>query len=59
MTAHEEQPVIVACPDGPLLVRGHIDLTAPDGTPASWSRSIASIFDTPRVHPEMISSIAS
>ncbi|WP_285114981.1 CDGSH iron-sulfur domain-containing protein [Leifsonia sp. fls2-241-R2A-40a] len=38
MSAHEEQPVIVACPDGPLLVRGHIELTAPDGTPIEQHR---------------------
>ena len=38
MTGHEEQPVIVACPDGPLLVRGHIDLTTPDGTPIEQHR---------------------
>jgi CDGSH-type Zn-finger protein len=38
MSAHEEEPVIVACPDGPLLVRGHIDLTTPDGTPIEQHR---------------------
>ena len=34
----DEAPVIVACPDGPLLVRGHIDLTRPDGTPIEQRR---------------------
>jgi len=34
----EEPPEIVVCPNGPLLVRGHVDLTTPDGEPVEQKR---------------------
>ncbi|WP_309128442.1 CDGSH iron-sulfur domain-containing protein [Microbacterium sp.] len=35
----EHEPVsITACPDGPLLVRGEVDLRSPDGTPIERRR---------------------
>ncbi|WP_158863058.1 CDGSH iron-sulfur domain-containing protein [Leifsonia sp. AG29] len=34
----DETPTIVACPDGPLLVRGRVELTRPDGTPIEQRR---------------------
>lgn len=33
-----EKPVIVACTDGPLLVRGDLDLVAPSGEPIERTR---------------------
>jgi CDGSH-type Zn-finger protein len=30
---------ITACPNGPLLVRGNVRLTAPDGTPIPRTRA--------------------
>jgi CDGSH-type Zn-finger protein len=36
--AHDDAPIIIACPDGPLLVRGHIELTTPDGEPIEQHR---------------------
>ncbi len=35
---HEETPVIVACPNGPLLVRGDVPIENPDGTPVQKNR---------------------
>lgn len=33
MTTHDDPVSITPCPDGPLLVRGRIDLRSPDGAP--------------------------
>jgi CDGSH-type Zn-finger protein len=33
-----EPPEIVVCPNGPLLVRGQIELTTPDGEPVEQRR---------------------
>jgi len=38
MTHRPEPAQITACPDGPLLVRGDIDLRADDGTPLAQHR---------------------
>jgi len=32
------EPVIVACPDGPLLVRGHVDIVDSAGKPIEQTR---------------------
>lgn len=31
MPERDAETVVVACPDGPFLVRGHVDLVTPDG----------------------------
>jgi CDGSH-type Zn-finger protein len=38
MTLHDESPTIVACPDGPLLVRGAVHLETPEGEPIEQHR---------------------
>lgn len=38
MTAHDVQPTIVACTDGPLLVRGPVDIVGSDGEPIQQHR---------------------
>ena len=38
MPEHDPETVIVACPDGPFLVRGRIDLVTPDGHPIPQHR---------------------
>lgn len=38
MTRNPAPARITACPDGPLLVRGEIDLHADDGTPLTAHR---------------------
>lgn len=38
MSAHEKHPTITAYPDGPLLVRGDVDLRASDGSPIEQRR---------------------
>ncbi|GAB2983480.1 CDGSH iron-sulfur domain-containing protein [Frigoribacterium salinisoli] len=35
---HAERPSITATPDGPLLVRGDVDIVTPDGTPVPRDR---------------------
>ena len=38
--ARQARPVtITACPDGPLLVRGHLELVGDDGRPVQPSRT--------------------
>jgi CDGSH-type Zn-finger protein len=34
----EDGPQVVACPDGPFLVRGDVDIVTPDGTPIPRNR---------------------
>jgi CDGSH-type Zn-finger protein len=38
MSRQAEEPVIVVCPDGPLLVRGHVELATPEGEPVEQRR---------------------
>jgi CDGSH-type Zn-finger protein len=38
-----ENPVIVACTDGPLLVRGEVDLVTPDGEPIARTRKTVAL----------------
>lgn len=38
MSHVEPEVTIVACPNGPLLVRGELELTTPDGTPIEQKR---------------------
>ena len=38
MTVADQAPMIVVCPDGPLLVRGHVDLESPEGEPIEQRR---------------------
>ena len=38
MSRLEPEVTIVACPNGPLLVRGELELTTPDGTPIEQKR---------------------
>lgn len=38
MTSAAEDPIIVVCPDGPLLVRGHVELVTPEGEPVEQRR---------------------
>jgi CDGSH-type Zn-finger protein len=38
MTEHDVPVQIVACPNGPLLVRGDVDLRTADGTPIPRTR---------------------
>ncbi|MFU8945446.1 CDGSH iron-sulfur domain-containing protein [Mycetocola zhadangensis] len=38
-----EPTQIVACPNGPLLVRGDIDLTTPDGEPIERTRKTVAL----------------
>jgi len=38
MTAPREEPLIVACADGPLLVRGHVALMTSGGEPVEPRR---------------------
>lgn len=38
MTAAERQPTIVACTDGPLLVRGEVTILGSDGEPIPQHR---------------------
>jgi CDGSH-type Zn-finger protein len=40
---HSARPVIVACTDGPLLVRGDIDLVAPTGEPIVRTRKTVAL----------------
>jgi CDGSH-type Zn-finger protein len=46
MTAHHaprDIPVIVACTDGPLLVRGDVDLVSPTGEPIERTRKTVAL----------------
>lgn len=36
-------PVIVACPDGPLLVRGDVELVTADGEPIERNRKVVAL----------------
>ncbi len=38
MPEPDAETVVVACPDGPFLVRGRIDLVTPDGSPIPQRR---------------------
>jgi CDGSH-type Zn-finger protein len=38
MPEPDAETVVVACPDGPFLVRGRIDLVTPDGRPIPQHR---------------------
>ncbi|MFF1574192.1 CDGSH iron-sulfur domain-containing protein [Leifsonia sp. NPDC058292] len=38
MTESRDVPIVVACPDGPLLVRGNIRLETPEGEPIEQRR---------------------
>ncbi|WP_348787679.1 CDGSH iron-sulfur domain-containing protein [Leifsonia sp. NPDC080035] len=38
MTRDEQPPEVVVCPNGPLLVRGHVDLVTPEGEPVQQRR---------------------
>jgi len=38
MTRAGEEPTVVVCPDGPLLVRGHVELVTPEGEPVEQRR---------------------
>ncbi len=38
-----DAPVIVACTDGPLLVRGEIDLVTPSGEPIARTRKTVAL----------------
>jgi CDGSH-type Zn-finger protein len=38
MGEHDAETVVVACPDGPFIVRGHVDLVTPDGRPIPQRR---------------------
>jgi len=38
MSDRSDAPTIVACPDGPLLVRGEVQLETPEGEPIEQRR---------------------
>ncbi|WP_286277053.1 CDGSH iron-sulfur domain-containing protein [Naasia aerilata] len=38
-----EGPQVVACPDGPFLVRGDVDIVLPDGTPVPRTRKTVAL----------------
>jgi CDGSH-type Zn-finger protein len=40
---HPVKPAIVACADGPLLVRGDIDLVDPEGAPIERTRKTVAL----------------
>ncbi|WP_233255374.1 CDGSH iron-sulfur domain-containing protein [Naasia lichenicola] len=37
-TGRDDDGEIVACPDGPFLVRGNVEIVLPDGTPVPRTR---------------------
>jgi CDGSH-type Zn-finger protein len=39
----EGGPQVVACPDGPLLLRGDVDIVLPDGTPIPRNRKTVAL----------------
>jgi len=41
--ARAQHPVIVACTDGPLLVRGDVDLVGADGEPIPRNRKVVAL----------------
>jgi CDGSH-type Zn-finger protein len=43
MAGRDEPTQIIACPNGPLLVRGEMELTTPDGEPITRTRKTVAL----------------
>jgi CDGSH-type Zn-finger protein len=42
-SGRDDGPQVVACPDGPFLVRGDVDIVLPDGTPVARHRKTVAL----------------
>lgn len=38
MSRTDDAPEVIVCPNGPLLVRGHVELVTPEGEPVEQHR---------------------